>query len=101
MRIDLHYGPQQVSGKEEASRAQFNASASNAGNPAKVGQDETVISAGHIQVQALAAEAAQLPEIRKEKVEALREAITSGRYRTDPEKVAGALMSDITLARSA
>ncbi|HEV2398264.1 MAG TPA: flagellar biosynthesis anti-sigma factor FlgM [Candidatus Sulfotelmatobacter sp.] len=101
MRIDLHCGPHQVSGKEAASRSQSNASAIDTASSAKIGQDEAAFSAEHVQVQALAAEAAQLPEIRKEKVEALREAITSGRYRADPEDVAGALMSDITLARSA
>jgi flagellar biosynthesis anti-sigma factor FlgM len=44
-------------------------------------------------VAALAAQAAALPEVRQERVQALRQAMQSGQYHADPQKLAGALMS--------
>jgi flagellar biosynthesis anti-sigma factor FlgM len=47
-------------------------------------------------VEALAAQASQLPEVRQERVQALREAVQSGRYDVNPEQVAGALLAHMT-----
>jgi len=91
MRIDLHYGPQVQ--ETTHSRAQGNAAAAGAGPAAASGEDQTQLSGAHTQVQALAAEVSQLPEIREERVQALRQAVHNGQYHAAPEKIAGALVS--------
>jgi len=88
MRIDLHYGPQQA---PEPRRN--NADAGSAANSATraPADDHAQLSGAHVQVAALAAQASQLPEVRQERVQALRQAVESGLYHPDPKKVAQAL----------
>jgi negative regulator of flagellin synthesis FlgM len=91
MRIDLNYGPQQIPEQNHTSAQNSAATASSATSGA-MGEDQAQLSGAHVQVQALAAQASQLPEVRQERVQALREAIQSGHYHVSPEKVAGALL---------
>lgn len=93
MRIDLQYGPQQAEQSDRNSQA--SQVPNSAANRVEVGQDQTVFSGAHVQAQALAAQAAQLPEVRQDKVEALRQAIQSGRYQLDPQRTAGALFTQM------
>jgi len=101
MRIDLNYGPQQApaANRNEADTA----AAQNNTSAAKVtsGEDQAQLSGAHSQVEALAAQASQLPEIREERVQALRQAVESRQYHADPEKVAGAIMNSMTLGPAA
>ncbi|MGC2447992.1 MAG: flagellar biosynthesis anti-sigma factor FlgM, partial [Candidatus Sulfotelmatobacter sp.] len=92
-RIDLHYGPQQTT--ESDRNSQSSQAANSASNQAEVGQDQTRFSGAHAQVQALAAQAVQLPEVRQDKVDALRQAIQSGQYQADPQQTAGALFTQM------
>jgi len=100
MRIDLHYGPQPLS---EPNRSGTQTSATAFGSSPTIeagpGEDQAVLSGAHVQVAALAAQASQLPDIRAERVEALRQAVARGAYQADPSQVAGAMMADGT-ARS-
>jgi flagellar biosynthesis anti-sigma factor FlgM len=61
-----------------------------------MGEDQAQLSGAHLQVAALAAQAAALPEVRQERVQALRQAIQSGQYRSDAQKLAGALISHMS-----
>ena len=100
MRID----PNQGSQISESSRLSAGPQTSNSNSAlarAGTGQDLAQLSGAHALVQALAAEASQLPEVREEKVSALRQAVESGTYQPDPQKVAGALVSDLLVARAA
>lgn len=97
MRIDLHFEPQQAQ-QSDRSSPQTSQAASAAANQAQVGQDQTILSGAHVQVEALAAQAAQLPEIRQGKIEALRQAVQSGQYQSDPHKTADALLTQMALA---
>jgi len=90
MRIELNYGPQSVP-ESNRSVAQNPASGSLPATSA-LGEDQAQISGAHLQVQALAAQAAQLPEVREERVQALRQAVQSGQYHPSREKVAGAIL---------
>ena len=92
MRIDLNYGPQQISESNRTS-AQTPAAVERSAAGGGLGDDQAQLSGAHAQVQALAAQASQLPEVRQERVQALREAVQSGRYHVNPEKVAGALLA--------
>ncbi len=93
MRIDLQHAPQLSPETDRnsapGSAARGSASASNA----LAGQDQAQLSGAHAQVQALAAQASQLPEIRQERVQALRQAIQGGHYVSSPEKVAEAMLA--------
>ncbi|HTW57902.1 MAG TPA: flagellar biosynthesis anti-sigma factor FlgM [Terriglobales bacterium] len=87
MRIDPNHGPQPA--RETNSSTAQNPAAS--ASPAELGEDQAQLSGAHTQIQALATQAAQLPEVRQERVQALRQAIQGGRYATTPEQVAGAV----------
>jgi negative regulator of flagellin synthesis FlgM len=56
------------------------------------GGDRVELSAEARKVSALADEAGRLPEIRREKVETLRQAMEKGTYRVDPRLVARAIL---------
>lgn len=100
MRIDLQYGPQQV---PESGRRSAQSSSAAAASSSKIeaGEDQTQISGARVQVEALAAQASQLPEVREERVEALRNAVESGHYQAEPEKIAGAMLSHMVFGPAA
>jgi len=95
MRIELNYGPQQLAESNRSSAQAANAAERSTASGA-AGEDQAQLSGSHVQVQALAAQASQLPEVRQERVQALREAIQSGHYHVSPEKVAGAMLEHMT-----
>ena len=99
MRIDPNQGSQISESRLSASPQSpgSNSAAARAG----ADQDQAQLSGAHALVQALAAEASQLPEVREEKVSALRQAVESGTYQPDSQKVAGALVSTLLIARAA
>ena len=100
MRIDFQYTPPTTT---DASRShgQTSAAANQAGAAAESGEDRTSLSSANVQIAALSAQASQLPEIREQRVQALRQAMLSGQYRPDPQQVAGALMTHMTQSSAA
>jgi flagellar biosynthesis anti-sigma factor FlgM len=92
MRIDLNYGPQALAENSRTS-AQNTTPASSSAAAGALGEDQAQLSGAHVQVEALAAQASHLPEVREERVQALRQAIQSGHYQPSPESVAGALLA--------
>jgi flagellar biosynthesis anti-sigma factor FlgM len=101
MRIDSNQGgqPAAASERQGASTQASTSSAASAGSG--LNGDQAQLSGAHALVQALAAQAAQLPEVRGEKVSALRQAVQSGNYHLSPESVAGAVFSHLLTARAA
>lgn len=99
MRIDLNHGLQQLS-ESNHSDAQSTVAAGSSSASHVAGEDQAELSAAHAQVQALAAQASQLPEVRQERVQSLRQAIQSGQYHSSPEEVAGAMFEHM-IAQSA
>jgi len=105
MRIDSSYGPQasaasdQTAGKSPGSATRPETS----DEPAAIssGEDTAQLSGTHLQVQALAAQASQAPEVRQDRVEALRQAIQSGRYQANPQQTAGALFTHMAASAMA
>jgi flagellar biosynthesis anti-sigma factor FlgM len=91
MRIDLNQGPQAA--PETRAGSVRNAPASSNSGASPLGEDQAQLSAMHAQAQALTAQAAQLPEIRQERVQALRQAVESGRYRVNSQQLAGAMVA--------
>jgi len=101
MRIDSNQGPQSVVTTAQASTQKATALSAQEASQSSLGEDQAQISGAHTQVQALAAQAAQLPEVRQEKVQALRQAIEAGRYHVSPENVAGGLLAHMVAGPAA
>jgi flagellar biosynthesis anti-sigma factor FlgM len=66
-----------------------------------LGEDQAQLSGGQVQVQALAAQALQFPEVRQEKVNSLRQSILDGRYQAGSNQVAEALFAHLLVAPAA
>jgi flagellar biosynthesis anti-sigma factor FlgM len=100
MRIDSNQGGQ-VSENNRADAGPQTASFSSSSASGVLTEDLPQLSGAHVLVQVLAAQASQLPEVRHEKVNALRQAVQSGNYRPHSEKVAIALFSHLLAAPAA
>jgi flagellar biosynthesis anti-sigma factor FlgM len=96
MRIDSNLSaqlPAENQGAGDAAAAvKANAAVAQSVSSA-LGEDQAQFSGVHLQVQALVAHVLQLPETTQEKVQALRQALVSGKYQSSPDQVAGALFS--------
>jgi len=103
MRIDANHEPQSLPETSRSSAQSTSAAAAASASASRVlgGEDQTDLSGAHAQVQALVAEAAQLPEVRQERVQALRQAVERGGYSTSPEAVAGAMVAHMLTGRTA
>ena len=99
MRIDPNFGPQATSETNSTgtqgtrSGSLTNVVSSIAGGVNS--EDQAHLSGAHAQVDALAAQASQLPEIRQERVQALRQVMLRGQYHPAPEQVAGAMIDSM------
>jgi flagellar biosynthesis anti-sigma factor FlgM len=102
MRIDLNHESQALP-ETSRSTAQGTAAAAASASTSQAlgGEDQAELSGAPAQVQALVAQAAQLPEVREERVQALRQAVERGNYTIDPEAVAGALFSHLLAGQPA
>jgi flagellar biosynthesis anti-sigma factor FlgM len=60
-----------------------------------LGEDQARFSGARWQVQALRERALQFPEIRQEKVDALRAAVLGGNYQIDSKQLADAMFSHL------
>jgi flagellar biosynthesis anti-sigma factor FlgM len=92
MRINLTSGSQPAA-ELNRTNARDSAVSSRASTTSALGEDQAQLSGAHIQVEALAAQAAQLPEIREQRVQELRHAVESGHYRPSADQVAGAVFA--------
>jgi len=102
MRIDLNHEPQPLPETSRSNVESATAAAASASTSQTLGgEDQADLSGAHAQVQALVAQAAQLPEVREERVQALRLAVERGGYSTSPEAVAGALVAHMLAGRTA
>ena len=100
MRIDSNQGGQ-VSESNRSDAGPQTASFSSLSAGSVLTEDLPQLSGAHVLVQTLAAQASQLPEVRHEKVNALRQAVQSGNYHPHSEKVAVALLSHLLAAAPA
>jgi flagellar biosynthesis anti-sigma factor FlgM len=111
MRIDGNQGTQPLAGSERAgspSAVANDGRSSSAGaatdnllGASSLGEDQAQLSATHAQVQTLAAQAAGLPEVRQEKVNALRQVVGNGTYQPSSDQVANAIFEHMAVAPAA
>jgi flagellar biosynthesis anti-sigma factor FlgM len=103
MRIDSNGGAQAL----PASQTATSAASGKAGEPGSAatassrGEDQAQFSDVHIQVQALVGQALQLPDVREERVQTLRQAVASGQYQPSPQDLAGALLANVIAVKLA
>jgi Anti-sigma-28 factor, FlgM len=91
MRIDLNERLQPFAETEVSSPKSMIGAYRALANNASAAEDRAGLPRVHAQVRALVAQAAQLPEVRQERVRALRLTIESGLYCPGPAQVAGAI----------
>lgn len=92
MRIDLfNAGASQISSEPDSKKVQSRTiPPSDAGD----GGDRTTLTSGSGTVGALVSQAMNSPEIRNEKVQSLQQAVSSGKYQIEPDKIAGAMIDE-------
>jgi flagellar biosynthesis anti-sigma factor FlgM len=101
MRIDGNQTAQPLpeSGRSANSGPAGSEAASSAGSP--LGEDQARFSGGQGQIQALVGQALQFPEIREEKVNALRQAVLGGTYQASSKQFADAMFVHMLVAPAA
>lgn len=92
MRIDL-YNSAASQLATEANAKQVNAGNAAAAD-ATAGEDRTTLSSGSASVDSLVSAAMSSPEIRQDKVASLQQAVSSGQYQLDPEKIAASMIDE-------
>ena len=93
MRINPDHSTQQLPESHRTSAQNSSATGGKSSVSDLLGQDRAQLSGNQAQVQSLAAQVAQLPEVRTERVSALRQAGENGSYHPHPEEVASAVFS--------
>ena len=91
MRIDLFNSTaSQISGEQSAQQVKAQ-NAAKSGQPA--GEDRATLSSDSTSVGSLVTMALNTPS-RQDKVDALRQAVSSGQYQIDPDKIASAMIDE-------
>jgi flagellar biosynthesis anti-sigma factor FlgM len=101
MRIDPNQGAPPLPGNGRTSNQSPASGDSRAAASSPLGEDQAELSGAHAQVQALAAQASQFPEIRQEKVNALRQVVLGGNYKPSPKQVAEAVFAHMLVMPAA
>lgn len=96
MRIDPNQGGQPLAESSRSSnQSTANAEPARAAASSGLGEDQAQLSGTHVQAQVLTAQALQFPEIRQEKVNALRQVVGSGGYHPSAKQVADAIFAHL------
>jgi flagellar biosynthesis anti-sigma factor FlgM len=93
MRIDPNSQAQPAAETTQNSNPISSGNAVNSASSNALGEDQASLSGAHIQVQALAAEVLQFPEVRQEKVNALRQVVADGSYKPSSDQIADAMFA--------
>jgi flagellar biosynthesis anti-sigma factor FlgM len=107
MRIDSQYNPQSAPEPNRAnalansSTASSTVAAADTSAVASPGEDQAQLSGAYVSAEALSSQALQLPEIREQKVQSLRQAVLSGQYQASPQNVAQALFAHMAVGKAA
>lgn len=91
MRINLNQAAQELPESARANNSSAATTDARASASGALGEDSAQLSGTHVQVQALVAQALQFPEVRQEKVNALRQAVQSGSYQPSAQQVGDAV----------
>jgi negative regulator of flagellin synthesis FlgM len=92
MRIDLFNTTASQIANEQSSQKVNAQKAPTTGQ--SDGEDRATLTSDSTSVGALVNTALSWPEIRQDKVDALRQAVSSGQYELDPGKIAASMVDD-------
>jgi negative regulator of flagellin synthesis FlgM len=92
MRIDVYNSSAANSIGNEPNSKQVQAGTVPASEPES--GDRTTLTSGSGSVSSLVSEAMNSPEVRQDKVQSLQQAISSGQYKLEPDKIAGAMIDE-------
>jgi flagellar biosynthesis anti-sigma factor FlgM len=96
MRIDPNQAGQPLAeSSRSSSQSTANTETARAAANGALGEDQAQLSGTHLQAQVLTAQALQFPEIRQEKVSALRQVVESGSYHPGASQVADAIFAHL------
>jgi len=96
MRIDSGRGAQAPSDVTQNANPAAAPEAGRVSNAATlVGEDRAQFSGAQVQVQALAAQVTQMPEINQARVDTLRQSLLDGTYAPNSADIADALVADM------
>jgi flagellar biosynthesis anti-sigma factor FlgM len=101
MRIDSTQTPQPL---HEGGRTGSPSPASTDGRASAggaLGEDSAQLSSTHVQLQALVAQALQFPEVRHDKVNALRQLVVGGSYQPSAKQVAESVFAHMLVTPAA
>jgi flagellar biosynthesis anti-sigma factor FlgM len=101
MRIDSNQGAQPLPENKRSTHSSPVSVDARASTRTVFGEDSAQISGIHVQVQALVAQALQLPEVRQEKVNALRQSVLGGSYQPSSSQVAEAVFGHMLVSTAA
>jgi flagellar biosynthesis anti-sigma factor FlgM len=101
MRIDPNQGAQGLPESSLTSQSASSAVAAQTTAAGGPGEDQAQLSGAHVQIQALVAQALQFPEVRQEKVNALRQVVLEGNYHPSASDVANSVFSHLLVAKAA
>ena len=92
MRVDLsNSSASQISSQSSSQQVSANNSSTSglAG-----GEDRATLTSDSTSVGSLVSTALQFPEVRQDKVESLKQSISSGQYQLDPAKIAASIVGE-------
>lgn len=94
MKVDLNsMDSTTLSSVTSAQRGQnANAAASATAAEPEVGEDTATLTSDRASIKALTTKAMESSEVRQDKIEALRQAVQSGQYKIEPDKIAEAMI---------
>ena len=101
MRIDINQSAQLLPASDRTTNQSPASGDASSSASSALGEDQAQLSGVHVQIQALAAQVSQLPEIRQEKVSALRQVILSGNYKPGSSQVAESLFAHMLVKPAA
>ncbi len=106
MRIDGNSGSQPLpqaspSANQAATSVTAQTSKPETVGSGVLGEDQADLSGSHAEVQALAAQALQFPEIRQTKVSALRQVVENGSYQPSSSQIADAMLAHMLVVPAA
>jgi flagellar biosynthesis anti-sigma factor FlgM len=90
MKIEVN-GPAAIQVPDQRSAKQVSNNSPAASQSATV--DRTTFNSDSASVQSLVSQALKYPEVRQDKVDAVRQSISNGQYQVDPANIAAAIIA--------
>ena len=91
MRIDAFNSGNEIATEQTPRQISSNPRTTGA---ARDSFDRTTLTADSVSISSLSAKALNTPTMRQDRIEALRQAISSGQYQLEPAKIAGSMVDE-------